>query len=73
MDDLVPGRCNSGDSAAVVHMHPTGNALRARPLHMGRYEDCGPHQARGSAMHNPQHYYYSLLNFKLLSRGASEQ
>ncbi len=33
MDDLVPGRCNSGDSGAVIHIHLTATPQRPAPVY----------------------------------------
>jgi hypothetical protein len=33
MDDIVPGRCNSGDSGAVIHIHPPATHQRPAPAY----------------------------------------
>jgi hypothetical protein len=74
MDHRVPGRCNSGDSKAVFHTY-TLAALRDAdpPCTWPDNDTAALTRPGGSAMHNPQHYYYSPLKFKLLSRGAPRQ
>ncbi len=33
MDDLVPGRCNSGDSGALIHIRPTATPHGPAPAY----------------------------------------